>query len=251
MMNDLEARGSASRYAQYFRFDDGTSLTTTAPGQINIDNFGTMTVPVDNGAKVKTDGIDLTAIYRMSQFQETAGLFTLFANANVLFNFEYDDPTIHLNPKGQKGPFEYGGSYTDRLNGIGGGQGLLPDFQLTTGLSWDIYDFTYTVNARYIPEVDDPGTLHPAVGSDVNDFTVSGQPWKVESYYAIDMQLAYELGKHRTDKKWYDRTRFAIGVNNVTDNVPPLVASAFEDNTAKSVYDILGRFVYFEISKQF
>ena len=35
------------------------------------------------------------------------------------------------------------------------------------------------------------------------------------------------------------------------DNEPPLIASAFEDNTDKSTYDIIGRFIYFEVSKKF
>lgn len=251
MVNDLQARGSASVYAPNYNFDDGSVLASPAANQITLDNWGSLRVPLANGAETTTDGIDLMAIYRLSRFEETAGIYTFFANANVLFSFDYDDPTIHVNPSGKKGPYDYAGQYTDRVNGIGGGQGLLPDFILNTGLTWEIYDFTYSINARYIPEVDDPGTLHPAVGSSSNDFTVSGQPWKVEDYYTIDMQLAYEIGKHRMEKKWYDRTRLAVGVNNITDNIPPLIASSFEDNTDKSVYDILGRFVYFEISKKF
>jgi len=43
----------------------------------------------------------------------------------------------------------------------------------------------------------------------------------------------------------------AVGVNNISDNDPPLIASAFADNTDKSTYDIIGRFVYFEVSKKF
>ena len=62
------------------------------------------------------------------------------------------------------------------------------------------------------------------------------------------MQLAYEFKK---PGKWYDRTRLAVGCNNVTDNPPPIIASSFEDNTDKSTYDVLGRFIYFEISKKF
>jgi len=50
---------------------------------------------------------------------------------------------------------------------------------------------------------------------------------------------------------WLKGTRIAVGVNNITDNDPPLIASSFEDNTDKSTYDIIGRFVYFEIAKKF
>jgi len=62
------------------------------------------------------------------------------------------------------------------------------------------------------------------------------------------MQLAYEF---KGESKWYDKTRIAVGCNNVTDEVPPIIASSFEENTDKSTYDILGRFVYFEVAKKF
>jgi len=81
------------------------------------------------------------------------------------------------------------------------------------------------------------------------NFTVNGKGWTVDSWYSIDMQLAY-----RFDEKYgklLRGTRVAVGVNNVTDNDPPLIASAFEDNTDKSTYDIVGRFIYFELSKKF
>ncbi len=82
-----------------------------------------------------------------------------------------------------------------------------------------------------------------------SSFTVNGAGWTVDSWYSVDMQLAYQFGG-----KWgkaLGGTRVAVGVNNVTDNDPPLIASAFEDNTDKSIYDIVGRFIYFEISKKF
>lgn len=240
--DDLNARGSASPFASGFTFDDNTRLTSPAPNQITSANWGSLNVPLANGASQETDGLDISAIYQLPT--ETAGTFTFFANANVLFSYQYEDPIIG-------GPYDYEGQYTDDANGIGGAQGLLPDFFINTGVSWQIRDFTYTVNARYIPEVDDLGTMHPAVGAEANDFTIDGSEWTINDYYAIDMQLAYEIGKSREDKRWYDRTRLALGVNNITDEDPPVIASSFEDNTDKSTYDILGRFVYFELSKKF
>ena len=65
------------------------------------------------------------------------------------------------------------------------------------------------------------------------------------------MRLAYELGKNSTDKKWYDRTTVAIGVNNIADKKPPFIPSSSEDTTDKINYDIYGRFVYFSLSKKF
>ncbi len=69
-------------------------------------------------------------------------------------------------------------------------------------------------------------------------------------YYKIDMQLAYTF-KSESKGKWYDGARIAVGVNNIADEKPRLIASSSEDNTDKSSYDILGRFVYIEVSKKF
>ena len=64
----------------------------------------------------------------------------------------------------------------------------------------------------------------------------------------VNMQLAYEF---KQQGAWYNGTRLAVGCNNITDEKAPLLASSSEDNTDKSTYDIIGRFVYFELSKKF
>src|SRR5207248_3322309 len=123
----------------------------------------------------------------------------LFANATMTFKFLYDDPTIHSSPNGSSGPYHYEGQYTDRLNGIGGGQGLIPDWAVNMGLTWDFHNFAYTVTARYVPEVQDEGDAFAAAGNTgadgkpFNDFTLNGKTWTIQSWYSIDMQLAYEF----------------------------------------------------------
>jgi hypothetical protein len=101
--------------------------------------------------------------------------------------------------------------------------------------------------------VDDLGDNHPfenggVVATGNNAATVDGSSFKVSDWYSIDMQLAYNF---KAEGKWYDNTRLAVGCNNITDNPPPLIAASTEDHTDKSTYDILGRFVYFEITKKF
>lgn len=239
--DSLNQFGSASEFAPSFRFDDGTGLTTTAPNQVTVANWGTAGRPLRNGAEQMTDGLDLSATYELPT--DNLGKFTFFAAGNVLFNYTYQDPLIG-------GPYHYEGQFTD--NGpAGGAQGTLPDFSINTGLTWDIKNFTYTISARYIPEVTDLGSLHsstqPGVGAQ-NDYTLNGGKWMVPDYYTIDMQIAYTFTQ---PGKWYNNTRLAVGCNNITDNIAPLIASSSEDNTDKSTYDILGRFFYFEVSKKF
>ena len=66
------------------------------------------------------------------------------------------------------------------------------------------------------------------------------------------MQLSYELGKSKVEgRKWYDGTRFTVGCLNVTGSKPPIISDAVEDNTDKNVYDIIGPFIYFQITKKF
>ena len=246
MVNNLETNGVNSIYAPNFRFDDGSQLTTAAPNQITSGNWGSLVVPLANGAEQETYGLDLAASYQLAT--ETAGKFTFYGNANYLLSYKYADPTIG-------GPFHYEGQYTDRINGIGGGQGLLPDYIINTGVTWEYPvrqdNLAVTINATYIPETDDPGTLHPAVGGTSNDFTSDGSLWKIDPWFKIDLQLAYEFGKNKTERDWYDGTTIRIGVSNITDEKPPIIASSFEDNTDKSSYDLLGRFVYFELAKKF
>lgn len=253
MANSLNSLGSASPWARYFSKADGSRITTTDPNQANDADWGNLEVPLLNGAEIETDGIDLTANYVIPT--DTAGTITLFANANITLSYDYRDPV-------SGGPYPYEGQYTDSGLGIAGAQGTLPDYILNLGFTWEIPvgsdALSYTVYAQYVPEVDALGSLHPSnmafeqnFDDGLNDYTVDGSTWTVDSWYRIDMQVAYELGKNKTQKAWYDDTRIAVGCNNVTDTEPPLIAGAFEDNTDKSTYDILGRFFYFELSKKF
>ena len=129
-------------------------------------------------------------------------------------------------------------------------QGLIPDYNLSAGFTWSFHNFDWTVQAHYLPGVVDLGDTHGSVGAPLNDFTSAGTVWTVPDYYKIDMQLAYTF-KSESKGKWYDGARVAVGVNNLTDEKPRLIASSSEDNTDKSSYDILGRFVYIEVSKKF
>jgi iron complex outermembrane recepter protein len=233
IVDDINTLGSDSIYAPLFFRADGSQITTTAVNQANDAEWGNLFVPLANGARTETDGIDLGANYVLPT--ESAGTFYFYANANLLFSYRYSDPVAG-------GPFQYAGLYSDINNvGIGGEQGTLPKYQINTGMSWDICDFTLSANARYIPEVD---------VWFASDFTIDGSGWTVDSWYSLDLQAAYQFRDERWPS-WVNGTRLAIGVNNVTDNEPPLIASSFEDNTDKATYDIIGRFIYFEVSKKF
>ncbi len=243
----LNALGSASPFASDFRFANGSQLTTTAPNQIFSSgstnaNFGSLVIPTLPGASQRTDGIDLSLIY--SHPTENYGKYTGWINANVLLNYE-----VELGP-GQPW-YQYAGFFTDPQVAAAY-QGTLPDYNVTIGVAWEYRGFTLSANARYIPSVVVQGDMFPtAGGSSSNGFTIDGKPWKVSDWYSIDLQLAYEFGKDKAAKDWYDGTTVRFGINNLTDNIAPLIASSSEDGTDKGTYDILGRFFYFEVAKKF
>ncbi len=239
ILNDLNKNGSNSKFVLNYRDIGGNRLMTPATNQVTTTSYGTMNVPFENGASTETDGLDLGANYQLPLDPNKYGKVNVFANATVTFNLLYDDPTIHNNPNGLTGPYQYAGQYTDRANGIGGGQGLIPDWAISMGLTWQYRDFTYNITARYIPSVKDEGDAFPSVGTvdnnglPFNDFTLNGSTWTIQSWYSIDMQLAYDF---KAEGKWYNGTRLAVGCNNVTDEAPPIIASSFEDNTDKSKF---------------
>ncbi len=253
MVADLNARGAGSVYANnpalhgtpVYLDADGNPFIPT-PGDpstfITAANFGTLNIPTLPGGSIRTEGIDLGLNYRY-EFSDWH-MITLFGNANILLDYQ-----VRL---GAGTPWlAYNGEYTDS-QAVAAPQGMIPDYNFTVGLTYSFLNkhVDYTIIGHYLPSVTDLGDLHPSVGSPANDFTANGRPWHVDDYYRIDMQLAYNFFS-RDHNKWWDNLRVAVGVNNVTDQKPNLIASSSEDNTDKGSYDIIGRLMYFEISKKF
>jgi iron complex outermembrane receptor protein len=239
----LNALGSASPFAQYFTFANGNRLTNAAPNQVMVGNWGNLIVPVTGSAAVKTDGLDFAINYSYP-LPNDWGKLTLNGNANWILDYEFQASPVlpYFHYEGQ-------GTYN-----FGTAQGLIPDYNVNCSLAWDYKNFTYVMSAHYIPGVKIPGSLHPSVVDPIapdQGSTVNGLAQQLGDYYTIDMQLSYEFGKSRAIKSWHDGLRLTAGCRNITDNGAPFIAGATEDNTDKTFYDLLGRFVYFEVAKKF
>jgi iron complex outermembrane receptor protein len=237
--NSLSTLGPASPFAAGFTTQDG--LPFTSASQVTIDNWLNATYPIQPSGAQRTDGLDFSMNYVVPD-ETTHGLgkFTLNATADYKLSYEYQQsPTL---------PFvEYKGTFTPF-------QGTIPEWSLNTSLAWEIDNFTYVVNANLIPEISDPGLLIGPYSQPEQGFTINNptQPFTIPMYYTIDMQLSYEFGKNKLEgRKWYDGAKFTVGCLNITDENPPVISDAVEDNTDKNVYDIIGRFVYFQVSKKF
>jgi len=241
VINSLNQLGSASPFAPGFSFQDGSRLTTTAPNQVTIDNWLNATYPWQPAGALRTDGIDFAANYVITD-ETTHGFGKITLNGVADYKLSYQvqqSPTL---------PYvEYKGTFTPF-------QGTIPEWSLNLSLAWEFHEFTFVVSANYLPEISDPGLLIGPYSQTDQGFIInnSDKPFQVSDYYTIDMQLSYELGKGKIEgRKWWDGTKFTIGCLNVTDSKPPVISDAVEDNTDKNVYDILGQFVYLEISKKF
>ena len=235
--NSLNALGSASPFAPGFTFFDGSRLSSTAPNQVTPDNWGNLIIPWSPAGRQRVQGIDFAGDYILP-VDEKIGRISLDAVANLTLS--------HQLATGQGRPyFDYTGTFTTL-------QGLIPDYTITASLTYQYQGLTFVASAHYIPECSDPGNLFPEYGLSEHGLTVNGQAYKIDAYFTVDLQLSYELGKGKIEgRKWYDGSKFTVGVLNVSDEQPPLIPSAVEDNTDKNNYDIIGRFVYFEVSKKF
>jgi iron complex outermembrane receptor protein len=235
--DSLSGLGSASPYAPGFTFYDGTRLTTPTPGQVTVDNWGNLIIPWQPNSAIKTEGLDFSANY-IIPMDEKCGRISLSAVANYILSYELRTSTST--------PYhDYVGTFTTL-------SGLMPEYNITTSLTYELGGFTYVISAHYLPETSDPGLTFPEYGEAEHGYTVNGKTWTIPSYFTIDMQVAYEFGRGKVEgRKWYDGTRVAVGCQNITGSEAPLIPDAVEDNTDKNNYDIIGQFVYFELSKKF
>jgi iron complex outermembrane receptor protein len=237
--NSLNALGVNSPFASGFTFSDGTVLTTADPNQVSVANWGNAIFPWQPAGALKTDGLDFSANYVIpDDVMHGFGRITLGTVANYTLRYEV-----------QQSPDR---AFQDYVGNFTAFQGLIPDWSLNASLVYEISGWTFSVNANYLPEVKDQGGLFPEYDLGEHGFTIDGSSWTIPNYFTIDMQLSYEFGKGKLEgRQWYDGTKLTIGCLNITDEEPPLIPDAVEDNTDKNNYDIIGRFLYFEITKKF
>lgn len=242
---DLNARGAASPYAANFQFVDGTRLTTNAPNQVTSTNAGTLRVVYDPLGDLWTDGLDLAAHYTFAT--QSAGTFAIGADANVLFNFK-----ARSTPASRY--LQYARNFTEALNGKGNPQGVLPAYVVRSHLSHTYRQLRSTVRFNYVPTVNAAGTAFGEPPGTPNVLRANLRPYKIEAYRTVDLALTYALPDF--GRRWARRFSVTLGANNVFDEDPPFVPGAgtgvgSESNTVKQAYDIVGRFFFVELKKQF
>jgi iron complex outermembrane receptor protein len=110
--------------------------------------------------------------------------------------------------------------------------GMFAKLKTNFTVNWDIGDFNTTLTTRYISSV-----VETESGWWTDDFERD-----VDSNVVVDFQATYTATEHLT---------ITAGVDNMFDETPPFVFSAFGANTDVSTYDVIGRVVYLKAGVKF
>ena len=245
IVSDLNARGAASVYAPNFRFVDGSVLVTNAPNQVTSSNAGVLRVVYNPIGDIWTDGLDLAASH--THATQGLGTITVGVDANVLFNFK-----ARATPAS---PYlQYARAFTETLNGKGNPQGVQPGYVLRAHLNHTYRSFNTSLRFSYLPSVSAPGTAFGERSGTPNVLRANLQPYAIRSYRTVDIAVTYRLPDF--ERKWAKKLSLTAGANNLFDEDPPFVPGAgsgvgSESNTVKSTYDIIGRFFFVELKKEF
>jgi iron complex outermembrane receptor protein len=242
---DLNARGSASKYAPGFLFADSSSLASTAPNQVNALNFGSIAVQKNPSGNQYTNGVDIAVDYVMTS--DYAGRWGAGASTNILFNYV-------ARATGSAPYYQYARNFTDQTTSIGNTNGLLPGYILKAYLSNVYGPLTTSAFFSFVPRTTVSGSLFgDFTPGDINDETVSGKAYTIPSYFTADFSVSYAIPSF--GHQWMRNAVLTVGANNVFNKHPPYVPvdgnPPGENNTVESTYDIIGRFYFVELKKSF
>ncbi|MDB6009090.1 MAG: hypothetical protein JWL65_1340 [Gammaproteobacteria bacterium] len=196
---------------------------------------------LSNPATGQGDPAKAQNLYLIDQFQNNAELLEKSWTASATYNV----PTAHAGTfavgtmgsifnsfsfQGLPGQsfIEYAGHATNA--GVFGG--TLPKYHFYTTVDWSGAGLDLTVANTFLSAVTDTG--------------INGNlaPLPVSRYFSWDLRTAYDweflTGRH---------LKVALGVNNLTNRMPPMAPRTFTDNNADvSTYSPIGRLVYGTVS---
>jgi iron complex outermembrane receptor protein len=210
------------------------------PGQAGASNPfaapGALLSYLTNPATGKGDPTKATNLYLIDRFENNAELleesWTLSARYSISTEHlgDFDIGTTgsifdSFKSQGLPGlPFiQYAGNVTNA--GVFGG--TLPKYHFYSTLDWVYHDLDLGVANSYL--------------SAVNDIGINGNlaPLPVSRYSSWDVRAAYD---------WH-KVKAAVGINNLTNRMPPLAPRTFTDNNADvATYSPIGRLVYATVS---
>jgi outer membrane receptor protein involved in Fe transport len=196
----------------------------TNGGIQHVDDFNT------NLRQIRTAGFDLALRYVLPT---PVGRFGFAFDGTYLSFFNRDQdhaPTIH-----GKGNYDLG---------------ALPEFKFNTGVNWFLAGFNVGVLGRYVGSFKECSAFDTDSG---HYLSPGGLCWldpnalsrDVGANFVVDLNVGY------TFSTVAGRTSLMAGMNNVFDKAPQFVYAAPLANSDPSVYDYVGRLVYFRALQRF
>lgn len=180
--------------------------------------FQVFQLPTTNLGTLETDGIDLGVRYQLRDTR--IGSFNFQLEATHINSFE-------SVPAPGADPVEVAGTFDPQYGNYGKWRGVL-------GIGWSMAGFDGLLTTRYFDGV----VIRNADG------VIPGVELDVPSRTYLDLTLGYTF---RSD------TRVQLGVQNLTDQGPPLLYqnNVTNANTDVSTYDVLGRQWFLAVTQTF
>jgi outer membrane receptor protein involved in Fe transport len=114
-----------------------------------------------------------------------------------------------------------------------------PEYRATASVAWEYERYYAAIAWNYTSgyREDQSGQNYETIDGNAPDVR-SGR-----DYNTIDLRTRYTIPKVEAN--------LSFGINNVFDERPPAIFSAFESNVDRQYADLRGRFYYLELSKKF
>lgn len=125
-----------------------------------------------------------------------------------------------------------GENTTDYVGTAGQSAQAFPKWKASANLSYSTGPATFNLQYRYVDAMVDSSVagLSTTAGFEISD----------RNYF--DFGVALKVG---------ERMNFRIGVNNFTDEQPPIIPTFDQSNTLPTVYDVMGRSYYVGVTTRF
>lgn len=178
---------------------------------------------VGNVGALETDGVDIGLQFR---FADTPyGRFNFFVDSTYLMSYDNEQlagvPSTLVKNVG-------------RFNeASAGGDGHFARVRANTRLVWKMGDFSAQWGSRYIHGVTESAP----------DFGLGLVDRDIDAFWYHDLVGSYNLAGWNTE--------ITLGIDNVTDEVAPLIYSGFNGTTDVRTYDALGTFYYTRVKFSF
>jgi outer membrane receptor protein involved in Fe transport len=208
-----QQEGANRRFCDRIQRDSSGFIQSVADLDTNVGGF-------------RAEGIDLGLKYRTPGF----GFGRLGAGI---------DGTLLLDlTQIQADGFEqsYVGNYDQAA---GATPGANPRYRISAFLRWALDPFNAGVNFRYLPSFDECEGGPCNINSPVRPIQR-----EVDAYFYMDVFAGVDLLFP------FGTTSLTVGINNLTDAVPPYIANGFLAESDAATYDYAGRSFYLRLTQQ-